>query len=133
MATSIPRFFGGATSATYIGERTEAAPTARPPNTRAVIKITHEVARAVNVQETAKKRATIIRTFFRPYISERTPEPNAPIIAPNKKRAHTPAKLEFVPSEIWLNKWNSSGNNCNIKTKHKTAHGGNETNEIQIQ
>ena len=60
----MPLFLGGATSATYIGDRTEAAPTANPPNKRAEIKTTDEVARAVNVQETAKNNATTIRTFF---------------------------------------------------------------------
>src|SRR5450759_3447793 len=82
MATNIPRFLGGATSATYMGDNTEAAPTASPPNNRAEIKIKDEDARAVKVHETAKKRAVKIRTFLRPYISESTPEPKAPMIAP---------------------------------------------------
>ena len=81
----MPLLLGGATSATYIGDRTEAAPTAKPPNKRAEIKITDDDARAVNVHETAKKRATMIRTFFRPYLSESIPEPKAPIIAPTKR------------------------------------------------
>jgi hypothetical protein len=54
------------------------------PETRAVIKITLEVARAVKAQETAKNSATKIRTLFRPYMSERIPEPNAPTIAPKR-------------------------------------------------
>lgn len=81
----MPRFLGGATSATYIGDSTEAAPTANPPKRRAKIKITDVFARAVNAHETAKKRATKIRTFLRPYMSESTPDPNAPIIAPTKR------------------------------------------------
>src|ERR1035437_76243 len=84
MDTSMPLLLGGATSATYIGDSTEAAPTAKPPNKRAEIKITDDDAKAVNVQETAKKSATTIRTFLRPYLSDSTPEPKAPIMAPTK-------------------------------------------------
>src|ERR1035437_3927242 len=82
MATSIPLLFGGATSATYIGDNTDAAPTAKPPNKRAEIKTKEKDARDVNVQETAKNSATKMRTFFRPNISESIPEPKAPTMAP---------------------------------------------------
>src|SRR5450759_2444197 len=98
MATNIPRLLGGATSATYMGDNTEAAPTAKPPNKRAEIKITDDVARAVNAQETAKNSATTSRTLLRPYLSESTPEPKAPMMAPtNSELTPHPNCSSFHP------------------------------------
>src|ERR1035437_8922877 len=85
MATSIPLLLAGATSATYIGDRTDAAPTARPPNKRAQIKRTDVADMAVRAHDTAKNRATTMRTLLRPKRSVRIPEPNAPKIAPTRR------------------------------------------------
>ena len=60
MATNLPRFLAGDTSATYMGESTEAAPTANPPKSRAEMNPNEVVARAVAAQESAKNKATII-------------------------------------------------------------------------
>jgi len=57
IATNLPRFLAGDTSATYIGESTDAAPTARPPKRRAKMKPTDVLASAVAAQERAKNRA----------------------------------------------------------------------------
>src|SRR5450759_1148448 len=85
MATNMPLLLAGATSATYIGDNTEAAPTARPPNRRAEMKRTDVPEIAVSAQETAKNKATMIRTLFRPYRSVRMPEPKAPKMAPTSR------------------------------------------------
>jgi len=59
----VPRLLAGETSATYIGESTEAAPTARPPKSLAEMKPIDVFAIAVAPQEIAKNKATIIRIF----------------------------------------------------------------------
>src|SRR5450759_3054310 len=98
MATNMPRFLAGETSATYMGDSTEAAPTAKPPNKRDAIKRVDDVAMAVTEHETAKKSATMIRMLLRPYLSVSTPEPKAPIMAPtNSELTPQPNCSSFHP------------------------------------
>ena len=72
----------GITSATYIGERTETAPTDNPPIMRKKINKNEVVAIADPIHERAKNKATTIRTPFRPNRSVRTPEIKEPTMAP---------------------------------------------------
>ena len=61
-----PRREGGETSATYIGDRMEAPPTASPPRKRARMKTVKLGAIPVATEVTAKSTATQIRIFRRP-------------------------------------------------------------------
>jgi hypothetical protein len=87
-----------------MGDNTEAAPTARPPNNLAEIKRSDEPAKAVRAQETAKKSATMIRTLFLPYLSVRMPDPKDPAIAPTSRELTPhPSSSSFHPKYGWIN------------------------------
>ena len=61
-----PRSEGGETSATYMGERMDAPPTASPPMKRASMKAVKLGRSPVAMEVTANSAATHSRIFLRP-------------------------------------------------------------------
>ena len=74
--------FLGAISAIYIGDSTEAAPTARPPINRATISADMVGAMADKLADIINRSAEVISKGFRPHLSLKEPDIDAPMIQP---------------------------------------------------
>jgi len=78
-----PLYFGGATSEIYMGDRTEAPPTAKPPIIRKRINMEILIENAVPMAEIRKRNAVTFNMYLRPNLSPKRPTAIAPIIHPN--------------------------------------------------
>src|ERR1039458_6149460 len=85
-----PRSEGGETSATYMGDRMEAPPTASPPMKRARTKVVKSGAAPVEMEVAANSTATHNRMLRRPYRFVSRPATVEPITQPNRSelKAH---------------------------------------------
>src|SRR5882757_5427704 len=91
-----PRIDGGETSATYMGERREAPPTANPPRKRALTNKGKVGARAVAIEVAAKRIATQTKILLRPYRSVNRPARKAPKTQPNRRELNAnPKPMSF--------------------------------------
>ncbi len=91
-----PRMEGGETSATYMGERIDAPPTASPPAKRARMKSVKLDAVAVATEVRAKNSATHSRILRRPYLSVKRPAANAPTTHPNSNELKAQPRLRSL-------------------------------------
>src|SRR5687767_14102695 len=85
--TILPLSFAGEISAIYIGDSSEAMPTANPAKKRAVIKNVMEVAAAISRDETVNTSAAIINETLLPKRSEDLPAYTQPAMQPNANEA----------------------------------------------
>src|SRR6267142_2634504 len=84
MATSRPRWEGGANSLMYIGALTEEHPIPKPPTNRKKRKLYQSMDRAEPTEDARNNTATQKSVFFRPIPSEGMPPSIAPITVPIK-------------------------------------------------
>src|ERR1017187_4685165 len=91
-----PRIEGGETSATYIGERIDAPPTASPPAKRARMKSVKLGAMPVATDVTAKNSATHSRILRRPYESVNRPAAREPRTHPNSSELKAQPRLRSL-------------------------------------
>ena len=96
-STSRPRYFGGASSATYIGAVWVAPPTAKPSTIRPSESSTGFGENAHHSEPTAKTTASISSVPLRPRRSESQLQVSAPITAPSRMLA---AMTCFQPSAM---------------------------------
>src|SRR3954449_11441442 len=82
MAPRRPRMEGGDTSETYMGESRDTAPTASPPQKRAITNDVKLPAAAVPMEVRAKRTATRMSNRLRPYRSVSLPAMNDPRTQP---------------------------------------------------
>src|ERR1017187_487994 len=82
MATRRPRYLAGAISAMYMGETTEAPPTATPPMKRKVAKDHQPHAREQPIAETKYRAPNVNSTARRPKASAGRPTTMEPMIVP---------------------------------------------------
>ena len=101
--TSRPRRCGGAISVMYMGQTTDADPTATPPTNRKTRKAYQFHAAAQPTAETRNKTASRISTGRRPHQSAGRPEARAPAIVPIKAlETVNPSRLSFSVN-AWRN------------------------------
>ncbi len=89
-----PRNEGGETSATYMGERMDAPPTASPPMKRASTKVVKLGATLVPIEMTKNSAATHNRIFCRPYRFVSRPATVAPITQPKRSELKAQPRLK---------------------------------------
>src|SRR5436190_20376065 len=95
-ATSRPRRFAGAISVMYIGQTTDAAPTATPPNQRKNKKENQLADVAQPIAETRNRKAKIANTGRRPSQSAGRPADKDPTIVPiSALETVNPSRLLF--------------------------------------
>ena len=82
VATNLPLNFAGAISEIYIGDNTEAPPTARPPMNRNITKIDNEFANPVPIAEMKNSAAITLSMVLLPKTSPGFPIESAPITQP---------------------------------------------------
>lgn len=87
---------GGETSATYIGERMDAPPTASPPANRAMTNNAKLGARPVASDVIANSTATMRRIFFRPYELVSRPAMPDPNTHPNRSELKAQPRLKSL-------------------------------------
>src|ERR1035441_8491868 len=81
--TSRPRFWAGATSAIYMGDRFDARPMAAPPAIRQRINTAKDPASPVATEDTANSRADKASRRLRPKRSLSAPDTKAPMRQPS--------------------------------------------------
>src|SRR5947209_82176 len=91
-----PLRVGGETSATYMGERMDAPPTARPPANRASTKRVKVGAKPVASEVTAKRTATMRRMFLRPKESVNRPAIPEPKTQPKSSELKAQPRLKSL-------------------------------------
>lgn len=110
-APRVPRVDVSATSDTYIGMRTQAAPTPMPTKNLATM-ISHNWEVSMMIAQDKRNGADSRRSaFFRPILSAIGPDGMAPKIAPsaNNEPIHDPWSSSMTSQEsAWYN-WGSTG------------------------
>ena len=89
-----PRSEGGETSATYMGERMDAPPTASPPMKRASTKVVKLGATPVAMEVAENSTATHNRMLRRPYRLVSRPATVEPITQPNRSELKAQPRLK---------------------------------------
>jgi len=89
-----PRSEGGETSATYIGDRMDAPPTASPPMKRASTKVAKLGAMPVAMEVAENSTATHNRMLRRPYRFVSRPATVEPITQPNSSELNAQPRLK---------------------------------------
>ncbi len=96
--TSNPRCLGGAISVMYMGQTTEADPTATPPRNRKKRNAYQFQAKAQPSAEARKRNPSKVRTKRRPHQSAGRPEASAPAIVPiNALETVKPSRFSLSP------------------------------------
>ena len=127
-----PRSEGGETSATYIGERMDAPPTASPPMKRASTKVVKLGAIPVAMEVAENSIATHNRMLRLPYRLVTPPGHGRADHAAEQERTEGPSQAQVVQSKVLGQEGAGAGNDGDVEAEEQSPQRRRGSQEDQI-